>query len=104
MLAGISGTVRRVNEDLHKSWFQDAEYKREYEALEEEFSLVASLIEARSRAGLTQHELAKRMNTTQAVIARLEGGTHMPSTRTLEKFAKATGSRLRIVFEPAISH
>ena len=83
-------------DDLHKSWLKDPDYKCEYEGLEEEFSLVASLIEARSRAGLTQEELAKRMNTTQAVIARLEGGTHMPSTRTLEKFAKATGSRLAV--------
>ncbi len=40
------------------------------------------------------------MKTTQAVVARLEGGESMPSTRTLEKYAKATGSRLRISFEP----
>ncbi len=90
-------------DDLHKIWLKDRDYKHEYDALEEEFLLVASLIEARSRAGLTQEEVAVRMKTTQAVIARLEGGTHLPSTRTLEKFAKATGSRLRILFEQAIS-
>jgi ribosome-binding protein aMBF1 (putative translation factor) len=72
----------------------------EYEALEEEFSLAAALIEARARAGLTQEQVAQRMKTTQAVIARLEGGGSMPSTRTLEKYAKATGTRLRISFEP----
>ena len=42
------------------------------------------------------------MKTTQAVVARLEGGS-MPSTRTLEKYAKATGSRLRISFEPELA-
>ena len=67
--------------------------------MEEEFSLVAALIEARIRAGLTQEQVARRMKTTQAVIARLEGGGAKPSTRTLERFAKATGSRLRIVFD-----
>jgi transcriptional regulator with XRE-family HTH domain len=41
------------------------------------------------------------MGTTQTVIARLESGRTMPSTRTLERFAKATGMRLRISFEPA---
>ena len=41
-----------------------------------------------------------RMKTTQAVIARLEGGGSMPSTRTLERYGEATGSRLRISFEP----
>jgi ribosome-binding protein aMBF1 (putative translation factor) len=87
--------------DLHKKWLKNPDYKREYEALEEEFSLTAALIEARSRAGLTQEQVAKRMNTTQAAVARLEGGGSMPSTRTLEKYAKATSSKLRIVFEPA---
>ena len=40
------------------------------------------------------------MGTTQAVVARLESGKILPSTRTLERFAKATRSRLRITFEP----
>ena len=39
------------------------------------------------------------MGTTQAVIARLESGRVKPSTRTLERFATATGTRLRITFE-----
>jgi transcriptional regulator with XRE-family HTH domain len=87
--------------DLHKKLIKNPEYRREYEALEEEFSLTAALIEARSRAGLTQEEVASRMKTTQAVVARLEGGGSKPSTRTLERYAKATGSRLKISFEPA---
>ena len=40
------------------------------------------------------------MQTTQAVIARLESGRVKRSTRTLERFAAATGLRLRISFEP----
>jgi ribosome-binding protein aMBF1 (putative translation factor) len=87
-------------DDLHNDWMKDPKYRREYEALEEEFSLVAALIEARTRAGLTQKQVARRMKTTQAVIARLEGGGSKPSTRTLERYAEATGSRLRIIFEP----
>ena len=39
------------------------------------------------------------MNTTQSVIARLEGGRTCPSTTTLMKFAQATGTRLKISFE-----
>jgi ribosome-binding protein aMBF1 (putative translation factor) len=88
-------------DDLHKKWMKDPEYRREYDALEEEFSLVAALIEARTRAGLTQEQVAHKMKTTQAVVARLEGGGSKPSTRTLERYAEATGSRLRITFEPA---
>ncbi|MEZ6074071.1 MAG: helix-turn-helix transcriptional regulator [Pirellulales bacterium] len=86
-------------DDLHKEWMKNPKYRREYEALNEEFALTRAMIEARTRAGLTQQEVARRMNTTQAVIARLESGGSLPSTRTLQRFAKATGSRLRISFE-----
>ena len=75
-------------------------YRKAYDALEAEFSLVAEIIKARMDAGLTQDQVAKRMNTTQAVIARLEGGGREPSTRTLRRFAKATGHRLKISFVP----
>jgi ribosome-binding protein aMBF1 (putative translation factor) len=87
-------------DDLHKKWMKDAEYRREYKALEKEFSLVTALIGARARAGLTQEQVARRMKTTQAAIARLEGGGSKPSTRMLERYAEATGSRVRISFEP----
>ena len=87
--------------DLHKKWMKDdSAYAQAYDALEEEFSLASAMIAARSRAGLTQQQLAKRMKTTQAVIARLESGRIKPSTRTLERFAAATGMRVRILFEP----
>lgn len=91
--------------DLHKKWAKrDPGYAREYAALEEEFTLASAMIAARSQAGLTQAQLARRMKTTQAVIARLESGRTKPSTRTLERFAKATGMRVRISFEPAKGH
>ena len=85
--------------DIAKEWLKDPEFRAEYEALEPEFALASALIEARTRAGMTQAQVAKAMGTTQAVIARLEGGRVTPSTRTLERFAKATGTRLRIRFE-----
>jgi ribosome-binding protein aMBF1 (putative translation factor) len=91
---------RTTVDELHKKWMKNPKYRGEYESLKEEFSLSAALIEARARAGLTQEQVAQRMKTTQAVVARLEGGANMPSTRTLEKYAKATGTRLKISFEP----
>lgn len=86
---------------LHKQWLKRPAYKRAYKALEAEFNMAAALIEARAHAGLTQEQLARRMKTTQTVIARLESGRAKPSTRTLERIARATGMRLRISFEPA---
>lgn len=85
---------------LHAHWMNDPEYRQIYEALDEEFALTRALIGARAQAGLTQEELARRMGTPQSVIARLETGRSKPSARTLERFAEATGTMLKISFEP----
>ena len=53
------------------------------------------VIEARMRAGLSQAALAKKIGTKQLAMGRIEGG-QLPSTATLQRSAKATGSRLRI--------
>jgi transcriptional regulator with XRE-family HTH domain len=84
---------------LHTKWLKEPKYRKEFEALQDEFELASAMIAARARAGLTQDQLAARMKTTQSTIARLESGKSMPSGRTLQKFAEATGSRLRIEFE-----
>jgi len=86
--------------DLHRRWSKDADYKEEYDALGQEFDLARALIEARTAAGLSQSQLARRMKTSQSYIARIEGGTVRPSTDTLERIARATRTRLRIVFQP----
>ena len=72
----------------------------EYDALEEQYALIDTLIGARTHAKLSQAELATRMTTSQSAIARLESGRTWPSTRTLRKLAEATGTKLRINLDP----
>jgi len=86
--------------DMHKRWMKEPKYKKAYDALEDEFVLASAVMDVRNRAGLTQEELARKMGTTQPVVARLESGRSRPSMRTLERLADATGSRLLISFEP----
>ena len=86
--------------DLHRAWSQEAAYRAAYDDLDDEFRLARLLIDTRSRAGLSQAELAVRMKTSQSYIARIEGGVVSPSTAVLERLARATGTRLRITFEP----
>lgn len=92
-------TGRNV-EALFAEWHKDPQYVAEYNALEEEFALAAAFIAARAQAGLSQEQLAAKMGTSQSAIARLEGGKSKPSTSTLKKLADATGTKLRISFEP----
>ncbi len=86
-------------DSLHRKWSSDPEFRNAYDELAPEFEIARAVILARKGAGFTQEQLAKRMNTTQSVIARLEGGRTCPSTTTLMKFAQATGTRLKISFE-----
>ena len=87
-------------EEAAKRWMKNPEFRAAYDALEDEFALASALIKARGEADMTQEQVAAAMGTTQAVVARLESGRVLPSTRTLERFAKATHTRLRISFEP----
>jgi ribosome-binding protein aMBF1 (putative translation factor) len=92
--------MTKVN-DLHRKWMKNEEYREAHQELAPEFALARSVISARVAAGLTQEQLAQRMDTTQSAIARLESGRIRPSTQTLERLAAATGTRLKISFEPA---
>lgn len=54
--------------ELHEEWMKNPDYARAYEALDEELALAEAFIHA--RAELTQEQVAERMGTTQAAVAR----------------------------------
>ena len=70
----------------------------EYDRLGPAHELARELIMARTRAGLSQEEVAERMGTTQSTIADLESGK-LPSMETLRNFSLATGAKLNISLE-----
>lgn len=86
--------------ELKKEWLKDPKVKKEYDAMEVEFQIAALLIEARTKARLTQSELAERMNSTQAHIARLESGNYLPSLTSILRYSKAVGRKIKIEIHP----
>jgi transcriptional regulator with XRE-family HTH domain len=86
------------------AWQEDPEFRQAYDELAEEFELFDELLKARTRAGLTQAEVAERMGTKTPAVARLEAGggrqKHSPSLATLHKYAEAVGCRLAIKLIP----
>ena len=85
-------------EDLKRQWMKDDDFKKAYDDLSLEYEIALSLIQARTEAKMTQQDIAKLMNTTQSVIARLESGRVLPSLKTLDKYAQATGKHLHLSF------
>ena len=86
---------------LKKRLLADPDTRAEYEAQAPEFAVARELIAARVRAGLTQEQVAEKMQTTQSTVARMESGRTMPSLRTLSRYAEATGSRAVVRLEVA---
>lgn len=80
-------------ETLKKRMLANPAVRKAYDELAPEYGIARELIKARSRAGLTQSDVAKRMGTTQSVIARMESGSALPSMSSLVRYAKVTGSR-----------
>jgi predicted transcriptional regulator len=79
---------------------QDAEFAREYEAIQPEMDVIRAMVEARTSQNLTQKELAERTGINQADISKLENGTRNPSVNLLKRLAEGMGMALKIEFVP----
>jgi len=89
---------------VKKLLLADKKAQQEYDALEEEFLLIAEMLRARKRAQKTQKDVAGLMKTTSSAISRLESldvqKKHAPTVETLRKYAAAVGCYLSIKFIP----
>ena len=74
----------------------DPEFSENYEQGYQEFKLGVMLRQAREEAGLTQEELARRINTKKTAISRIENHAEDIKLSTLEKLANALGKHLTI--------
>lgn len=85
-------------EKLLAEQMKDESFRKEWDALEPEFSLMQAIIDARNAEGMTQKELSVRSGIAQGDISKIESGNANPSIRTLNRIANAMGKKLRIEF------
>lgn len=85
--------------DYLKEQFKDKKVEEKfYERLEKE-RIAAELLYYREKFSLTQEELAKKVNTSQSAIARLEDSDYRGySIKVLRKIADALGLELVVTF------
>jgi len=74
----------------------DPDFAEEYDRGYEEFKIGVMLKIAREEAGLTQEELAEKLNTKKSAISRIENHAKDIKLSTLENFAQALGKKLRL--------
>lgn len=78
---------------------KNPEFKHEYEATRDEYSVTRALIAARIAANMTQKDLAEKSGIRQSNISRIENGTCSPTIATLQALAKGLGMELRVSFK-----
>lgn len=79
---------------------KDAEFVKEYEAIQPELDVIRAIVDARTSQNMTQKELAERSGINQADISKLENGTRNPSVNLLKRLADGMGMALKIEFVP----
>ena len=75
---------------------RDPEFNKGFDSGYEQFKIGALLKQAREEAGLTQEELAVKLNTKKSAISRIENHAEDIKLSTLDKFANALGKKLRL--------
>jgi ribosome-binding protein aMBF1 (putative translation factor) len=74
----------------------DPEFNEGFDEGYEAFKLGVVLKEARKAAGLTQIDVAHKLETQKSAISRIENHSEDIKLSTLEKFAAALGKKLEI--------
>jgi transcriptional regulator with XRE-family HTH domain len=92
--------TRPTLKSFKKKAFNKLGVKKTYAELEPAYLLRKQLVQLRQKAGLTQEELAVRLNTSKSNISRLEsvGSSISPKLSTITDYAKATGYKIKIDF------
>ena len=79
---------------------RDPEFAEGLEAGYEEFKIGALLRQARERSGITQEEVADRLETKKSAISRIENSAGTIRLSTLERYARAIGWQLSLELRP----
>jgi HTH-type transcriptional regulator/antitoxin HipB len=89
-------TMSDLKQYINQRKIKDKEFAEGYEEGYEQFKIGVMLRHARESAGLTQEELAFRLNTRKTAISRIENHAEDIKLSTLERFAAALGKQLRL--------
>ena len=90
--------ARKFKDKLKKE-LENPDFKKAFEDEEVFASIAITLAKLREKEGLTQKELAKRMHTSQQMVARLEDLSNQScSIKTLIKAARVMNKRLVVKF------
>ena len=86
-----------------KEQLKDETFKKEYEALEPEYEIISSLIDARKLNNVTQKQLSEATGIAQSDISKIENGSANPTLKLLQRLAEGLNMSLKVEFVPKSS-
>ncbi len=94
--------MKKTNFDLYlEEQLKDPTFAERYERAGEAWDVALQITRLREEAGVSQKELAARLDTTQQQISRLESPSYEGhSLSMLRRVAAALHARVRVVIEP----
>jgi ribosome-binding protein aMBF1 (putative translation factor) len=81
---------------INKRKANDPEFAENFEVGYQNFKIGVVLRQLRKEAGVTQEELAEKLNTKKSVISRIENHAEDIRLSTLNKYAESLGRSLKI--------
>jgi len=82
-----------------KQLMKNPKFRKAYEESRLEYEIARAVIRARIEKGLTQKQLAEKLNTKQSVISRVESANTTPSLSFLKRLAQALNTSLQVQFK-----
>ncbi len=83
-----------------KKKFENRAFVKVYEEIGPLMDVAIAVVTARNKVGLSQVELAQKLNTTQSVVSRIENGNQNLSVKMLAKIAQVLGCDLAVQLKP----
>ena len=84
--------------DYRDEKLKDPEFKKAYDELEVEYSIMREILKLRGELGISQLQLSSITGISQPDIKNLENAKSNPSLANLKKIADAFGKKLVVQF------
>ncbi len=94
--------MKKTNFDLHlEEQLRDPDFAERFKRAGEAWDVALQISALREKAGLSQKDLARKLNTSQQQISRIESPSYEGhSLSMLRRVAKLLRAHVRVVIEP----
>jgi len=86
-----------IDKEIKKRCDVDPDFKELWDNSRMEYGLLGDLIKLRKEKGISQAELAEKVNSNQRVVSRIEKHEQSPTLKTLCSWANALGAEIKLI-------